>query len=380
MLKKMKLTSLCLVIAAGSLGVLRAADAPTAAPAPASPVLKTAGLFDDPVVAKGNGIEIKRSQVDEEVIRVKAQLAARGQTLPPEHTAMIAPGVLDQLIQVQLLKSKSTDADRAAAKEKALKQLEEAKTQMGSEEALNLRLKAQGLTRDEVIAKWTDVETAKACLTRELKINVSDEDVKKFYDENPQHFEEPEMVRASHILISTKDASDPEQNPSMKKDLSDEQKTAKKKQAEDLLKRARAGEDFGKLAKEFSEDPGSKDKGGEYTFPRGQMVPAFEAAAFALKTNQVSDIVTTPFGYHIIKLSEKIPAKKQSLTEVSPRIKDYLAQQSIQKQAPDFLEKLRKDADVKILDDELKLKTVAPTNDLPAGHPPVKSEAKVEAK
>ena len=79
---------------------------------------------------------------------------------------------------------------------------------------------------------------------------------------------------------------------------------------EGLLKRARAGEDFAKLAKEYSEDPGSKDKGGEYKFPRGQMVPEFEAAAFSLGTNQVSDIVTTRFGYHIIKLSEKIPARK----------------------------------------------------------------------
>ena len=88
---------------------------------------------------------------------------------------------------------------------------------------------------------------------------------------------------------------------------------------EGLLKRARAGEDFAKLAKEYSEDPGSKDKGGEYKFPRGQMVPEFEAAAFSLKTNQVSDIVTTSFGYHIIKLSEKIPAQKVELRQGGSR-------------------------------------------------------------
>lgn len=76
---------------------------------------------------------------------------------------------------------------------------------------------------------------------------------------------------------------------------------------EDLLKRAEDGEDVAKLAREFSEDPGLMDKGGECTFPRGQMVPEFEAAASSLKTNQISDVVTMPFGYHIIKLSEKIP-------------------------------------------------------------------------
>src|SRR4029077_13997828 len=126
---------------------------------------------------------------------------------------------------------------------------------------------------------------------------------KKFYDENPAKFEQPETVRASHILLSTKDSS-------TNTELTDDKKAAKKKQAEDLVKRARAGEDFAKLAKEFSDDPGSKDKGGEYTFPRGQMVPEFEAAAFAMKTNQISDVVTTQFGYHIIKLIDKTPAHK----------------------------------------------------------------------
>ena len=101
--------------------------------------------------------------------------------------------------------------------------------------------------------------------------------------------------------------------------MTEEQKAAKRKEMEGLLKRARAGEDFAKLAKEYSEDPGSKDKGGEYTFPRGQMVPEFEAAAFSLNTNQVSDIVTTRFGYHIIKLSEKIPAQKVEFAKVAVR-------------------------------------------------------------
>src|SRR6185369_15353442 len=122
-------------------------------------------------------------------------------------------------------------------------------------------------------------------------------------------------------------------------ELTEDKKTAKRKLAEDLWKRARAGEDFAKLAKEYSEDPGSKELGGEYTFPRGKMVPEFEAAAFSLKTNQVSDIVTTQFGYHIIKLSEKLPAKKVEMAKVSQDIKDYLKGQAVSKQLPDYMEK-----------------------------------------
>jgi len=143
-------------------------------------------------------------------------------------------------------------------------------------------------------------------------------------------------------------------DPATRAELSDDKKAAKKKQMEDILKRAKAGEDFGKLAKEYSEDPGSKDNGGEYTFPRGQMVPEFEAAAFSLGTNQISEIITTQFGYHIIKLYEKIPAKKVELEKVAPDIKDYLTQQALQKQANDYVAKLRKDAGVEILDPKLK--------------------------
>jgi peptidyl-prolyl cis-trans isomerase C len=280
-----------------------------------------------------------------------------------EQTLMLQQRVLDQLIQLQLLKSKSTAADQVAAKKQAEKQLEDAKTQLGSEESLNLRLKAQGLTRESLLDKWTDGELAKAVLTRELKVDITDDQVKKFYDDNPSKFEEPEMVRASHILLSTLESDG-------KTDLPADKKAAKRKLAEDLLKRARAGEDFAKLAKEYSEDPGSKDKGGEYKFPRGQMVKEFENAAFALKTNEVSDIVTTQFGYHIIKLSEKIPAKKRELAETSPRIKDYLTSLALQEKAPAYLEQLKKEAGVEVLDPDLKPKETSGTT-LPAGHPPI---------
>jgi len=132
------------------------------------------------------------------------------------------------------------------------------------------------------------------------------------------------------------------------------------------LKRAKSGEDFAKLARQYSEDPGSKDNGGEYTFPRGQMMPEFEAAAFSLNTNQVSDVVTTPYGYHIIKLYEKIPAKKIDFDKAESDIKDYLTQQQIQKQFPQYSQKLRKDADVQILDDKLKPLDLPVSSDNPA--------------
>jgi peptidyl-prolyl cis-trans isomerase C len=304
------------------------------------------------VVAKGKGIEIKRSQVDAALIGVKAGLNAQGRAVSPDQMLQFERQVLNDIIGLQILLSKATDADRAKGKEMFQKGLDRLKkdnklTDEEFDEKLATSLKVQGVTRAEWDKQRLEQATAGAVLERELKVNITDDEVKKFYDENPAKFEQPEMVRASHILIATRDQA-------TNSELNEEQKKAKLKLAEDIRKRAVAGEDFAKLAKEYSEDPGSKDKGGEYTFPRGQMVPEFEAAAFSLGTNQVSDIVTTQFGYHIIKLSEKIPAKKVELAKVSDDLKEGLKTQELQKQLPDYLEKLQKEANVEILDARLK--------------------------
>ena len=311
-----------------------------------------ASLLGDPVVAKGKGIEIKRSQVDAALIGVKAGLTAQGRAVSPDQMLQFERQVLNDIIGLQILLSKATDADRTKGKELFQKGLDRLKRDNKlTEEEFNQKLagslRIQGITRAEWDKQRLDQATAGAVLERELKINITDADAKKFYDENPAKFEEPEMVRASHILFATRDQA-------TNSELTEEQKKAKRKLAEDIRKRVVAGEDFAKLAKEYSDDPGSKDKGGEYTFPRGQMVPEFEAAAFSLGTNQVSDIVTTQFGYHIIKLSEKIPAKKLEFAKVSDDLKEGLKTQELQKQLPDYLEKTQKEANVEILDARLK--------------------------
>jgi parvulin-like peptidyl-prolyl isomerase len=344
----MKRTIIFLLL--GAAMALRAADSTNGAAAPGSASPKPAkisDLFADVLVAKGKGVEVKRSQLDEMVINVKSSAVAGGQTIPPDRMPMLEQQVLDQLINIQLLMSRATDADKVKGKEVSAKRFDEIRTRAGSEEVLNRQLKSVGMDQDTLKAKMNEEATARAVVEHELGVKVSDEEVKKYYDDNPSDFEEPEKVRASHILLGTRDEKGNE--------LSKEKKDAKRKQADDLVKRARAGEDFAKMAKEFSDDPGSKDKGGEYTFPRGQMVPEFEAAAFALKTNQVSDVVTTQFGYHVIKLSEKFPATKVDFEKSASHIRDFLSQKKLQKEIPTYMAKLRKEANVEILDERLKM-------------------------
>ena len=308
---------------------------------------KITQLFGDDTIAKGTGLEIKRSQLDAAMISIRANAAARNQAITPDQAVMYERQILERLIQIQLLNNKATEADKAKGKELSAKQYDLVLKRSGSDEALARQLKSVGMSMEELKAKMTEEAIAQAVADRELKVAVTDEEAKKFYDENPAKFERPEMIRASHILLTTLD-------PDTRQTLPEDKKATKRKQIEELLKRARAGEDFAKLARENTEDPGSRDTGGEYTFPRGQMAPEFEAAAFSLNTNQVSDVITTQFGFHIIKLSEKIHAQKVELAKVADDLKEGLKRQKLEKLLPDYIEKMEKDANVEILDAKIK--------------------------
>jgi len=302
-------------------------------------------LFDE-VVAKGDGVKVTRATLDQALITIKASAAARGQRISPQTMRNLEAQVLSRLIGMQVLNPIATEEDKKAGSESAQKQLAQMKEAAGSEENFNRQLRTVDMTLDELVKKMTEEATADAVLRRELKFEVKDAEVKKFYDENPDRFEKPELVRAAHILVGTAEPDGSEMSPAKKK----EQLAL----AEKLKKRADGGEDFAKLAAEFSDDTGSKSKGGEYTFPRGQMVPEFEAVAFSQKTNQISDVVTTKFGYHIIKTLEKTPAKTVPFDEASPDIRKFLEFRGLQAQIPAYMEKREAAAHVEILDAELK--------------------------
>ena len=315
---------------------------------------KLDALLGDPVIAKGKDVEIKQSELDAAMLPVRASLAQQGRNLAPAELRLIEREKLNELIGFELLLKKVGAADRAEGKarfEKFLERLKSANklTDAELEEQLMAKLKLQGATRAEWDKQRIDQAAVGVVLERELKVNITDEDAKKYYEENPARFEKPEQVRVNHILIGTRDSLTGE-------DLPEEKKQAKLKKIEDLRKRAVAGEDFVELAKEFTDDTASKENGGEYTFGRGQMMPAFEAAAFSLNTNQISDVVTTPYGYHIIKLSEKFPAKMVAYDEVSGDLKEFLKGEELKKQLleKDYLGTIIKEAGVEILDEDLK--------------------------
>jgi peptidyl-prolyl cis-trans isomerase C len=296
------------------------------------------------IVARGKGVSVKRRQLDEAVVAYRASASARGESISEADREKVEAGILDRLVFTQILIGKSTSEDKAKAKELAEKLINGFREQARTPERFAAQLKTLGLTEESFRNQVLDQAICEQVLDRELraKLSVTDGQARKFYEENEAQFQEPERVRAAHILFSTQDAATGESLP-------DAKLKEKRELAEKVLARARAGEDFAKLAKEFSDDQGSKEAGGEYTFPRGQMVPEFEAAAFSMKTNQISDLITTKYGFHIIRLNEKLPPRKLEFAKVEKEIKEYLANEELRKQLPGYLEKIKQEAAVEIL-------------------------------
>lgn len=370
-------------------GLAGAADTSTSAAPSAASILAT--LFDDPVIAKGKGIEIKRSQLDDAFTAFRANQAMRGQTVPEQLRAFREAQLLDRLILNKVLNARATDADKTRGKELTDKLMADTRKEFSSEETFVRRIKALGLTLEQFTQRVQEQALADAVLDREVKskIVISDNQVGDFYTNgtdvlvqvmeeavqkmandpnttlsrlteaqkkiedvrkaNLARLEQPERVRVQHIFMVTRERQTDGELP-------DEARRAKRAKMDQLLKRARDGEDFTALVLENSEDQNVKQTKGEYTFSRQDpFVPEFKAAAFSMQTNQISDVVVTPFGYHIIKLLEKIPPRKVEFEKAAPDLKEFLTQQEIQRQLPVYFDAIKKEVAIEILDPKYKI-------------------------
>ena len=184
---------------------------------------------------------------------------------------------------------------------------------------------------DDVLASWYEqakdkYKTAPQCKLRYLafsfdedlkQVEVSDEAIDAYYREHAATYNTPEKRRARHILLKVTEGD------------SEEIRNAKRAEAGKILAQIRKGNSFAQLAEQYSEDV-TRNRGGDLGFfSRGQMVQPFEEAVFGLKKDEVSGVVETPFGFHVIKLEEIVPAKTQTLTEVRPAIRAILERQGV---------------------------------------------------
>lgn len=227
--------------------------------------------------------------------------------------------ILNRMIQDELVYQKAEDKKLVPSDEEVNKQYDEFKKSIGDNGEYIKKLKDAGI--DEAFLKdqmKKDVAIQNYSAEYIANLKTSNDDLNKYYNDKKEEFRKEE-VKASHILISTQDAEG--------KALSDKDKANKKKEAEDILAKIKAGEDFGDLAKKYSNDPGSAKNGGDLGFfAKGVMVAEFENTAFSLEKGKVSDLVESEFGYHIIKVTDKVNEIKP-FAEVKDEIKEKIEQE-----------------------------------------------------
>jgi foldase protein PrsA len=236
--------------------------------------------------------------------------------------------VLTQMVQQDLVDQYGRDNKIDVTQDEIDKKLTDIKAKYPPGQ-FDMILKQQGLSDADVqniLRQQIVIEKAVA-----PNVHVTDADVAAYFAKNHALLDKPAQVRARHILV----ADEPT--------------------AEIVEKKLKAGGDFAALAKQYSTDTSSKDKGGELGyFGRGQMVPAFQDAAFALPVGAISAPVKSPFGWHVIQVEDRKPATKATLAGSFAQIKDQLTQQQEAQQVPVFMQQLRAKANITVYDDRYK--------------------------
>lgn len=288
----------CFVTLIAACSIAQAAE-PNTVPA-STKQNKPAETAADSVAVTVNGVDIKESQIDDQL---RPQLAKISAQLPPafveQYKNQLRQQILDGIIIEQLLDKKVKEEKITITDKEVDEHLEKAAAQQNlSLNDIKEMMAARGQNFDEAKQRMKKGLAYQKLMETQWtgKINITDDEAKKYYDENAKQIEQ---VRASHILVKPI-TTDPNTDPN-------QAKAKAKAKAEDLLKKIKTGTDvnFAELARANSDCPSAQQGGDLNFFERGQMAPAFEEAAFALKTGQVSDVVETQFGYHIIKVTDR---------------------------------------------------------------------------
>lgn len=305
-------------------------------PAPAAAFIKPVPAELPAVVARINGDTVTKADFQRAISAIEMQNRA---PVPTDQRDRILRGLLDQMIAFKLLVQEShtrkvavTDADVDA-------RMAQIRQRFPSEEAFKSEMSSQKVTLDQVRNDQREQLMVQKLLKTEVdpKVAVTPADIERAYKENPSSFEIPERVRASHVLITVAPNADAAA------------KAEALAKATAVLKSAKAGKDFAALAKEFSQDFGSAAQGGDLGFfAAAQMVPPFSEAAFKLKPGQISEIVETQFGYHVIKVIDKQAGRKVPLEEAREQIEKRLAEMNRERQTQVFVQALRQKGKVEV--------------------------------
>lgn len=332
-----------LIIAATSF----AADPPkkTAAPPPPPvPLLKTAEAAKTPdaakplpdPVARVNGVPISSADLLKDY---KALVGSQGGSIPADKVREAQLFILNRLVVGELMYQLAKKMEMPDLNQKLEDFFKKHNDRMKADDEYRKKVQAYNVSEKEL----KDIMRKEMIINNYIektvvsKVNITETDIKAYYDKNPQTFTVPDQVRASHILVKV----DPKATPAEKK--------AARAKIESILKQVKApGADFGKLAKENSDCPSKENNGDLGLFPKGQMVKPFDDAVWIMKPGDISGIVETQFGYHIIRVTERKASDKVPYSQVRTKIEENLKQQKIREGITALVDSAKKNAKIEI--------------------------------
>lgn len=293
------------------------------------------------VIAKVNDATITRKQVDDVV---EGTLALETQASDAAARARLRRAALDSLIDFELLYQASTASGAAVSDAEVEREIDRNRSRFPDDSAFRAALLRKGMTPEDLQAETRRMIAVNRYLQRSVfrEIDISAEDVGKFYHSHRAEFHRPAQVRVRHILIRVEPGA------------TDAERRAARAKAEEILDRIRNGGDFADLARRFSEDGATAPQGGDLGFfARGTMVEEFEEPVFSLLPGQVTTVFETKYGFHIAKVTDRIAEGTRSLDDVRENIREHLSAIERERRQSAHVELLRQRATIEIYDPDL---------------------------
>ena len=282
-------------------------------------------------VARVNDVEISPVELERKFNLIRERYASMGLPMDDSKLDEYKESILTTLIDQEVLFQEAVAQGIKIDPEEIKAELDDFKKQFETEAAFKEQIAEMGYTEEAILSQIKKSKTIQKFIEEKVMptISITDEDVKTYYDNHPEEFEVPERVRAGHILRKV----DP--------NASEESKAEARKKIEAIKGKLDNGEDFAKLAQENSDCPSSAKGGDLGFFVHGQMVKPFEEAAFALKPGEISDVVETRFGYHIIKSLEKEEATTLAYDDVKEKLTEKLKKDKFKEMFPSYIESIK---------------------------------------
>jgi len=291
--------------------------------------------YPEGTIAVINGAVITEKELDTELSVMSQQLGDIDQ-LDDEQLSKIKEDLLENLVSRKVLyqesQRKGIEIDDAAVSER----LASMKKQFPNEDDFKKMLEKMNLNEDILKSKLREGMFIQALIDREVisGLTISDKDAKTYYDENADLFKQGEKIEARHILVKVEEGAD------------ESVKAKALEKIKKIQKELTSGEDFAGLAKKYSDCPSGARGGDLGSFGRGQMVKPFEDAVFSMKQGEISDIVETQFGYHLIKAGERTPEVITGYEDIKDKLIQYLKQMKTEEEIKKYIAKRKEQAKI----------------------------------